>query len=112
MGTHPIFESDFDCLTECRLFVVFLVVFCTALARAQAVLPLSSLPVPLPSSLFLAPGPIDVGSRLSTPVALTRPRCHRFWHSKPPWPPTTMKRMKTTTNKLLKSPLFISRINV
>jgi len=20
MGTHPIFESDFDCLTECRLF--------------------------------------------------------------------------------------------
>jgi len=19
MGTHPIFESDFDCLTECRI---------------------------------------------------------------------------------------------
>merc|ERR1711945_36998 len=23
MGTHPIFESDFDCLTECQSFVKF-----------------------------------------------------------------------------------------
>merc|ERR1712183_643147 len=44
MGTHPIFESDFDCLTECArvVFILFIVQFavsisCLALSHLQQI---------------------------------------------------------------------------
>jgi len=36
MGTHPIFESDFDCLTEC---IEFLLVFYDRVDMADSALP-------------------------------------------------------------------------
>merc|ERR1711931_593724 len=56
MGTHPIFESDFDCLTECSLVsplklllpnVVFLSAFAVCWKAVSANLPLSTSMLPV-----------------------------------------------------------------
>merc|ERR1712126_111528 len=72
MGTHPIFESDFDCLTECRKLLV------PGPTPVETTTPLTptvvtTIPIPMAAHLLEA-GPINITLlHLETPDGTTIP---------------------------------------
>merc|ERR1712173_248160 len=115
MGTHPIFESDFDCLTECYRvslgFAHFRPLFVGFAPASKANVP--TIPTMRKSWLVPLSGGTETSSGLPTtsgePMNDGKP--NQTFQKLNPWRPlvATMRKKKTTSKLLKKTKKYLNK---